>query len=100
MRINVIGKHMEVTDAIRQYAENKATKLLRHYDGVQQIDFRVEPEPHKKGFSCEVVADVEKHEDFISHAQHVDLYTAIDDAVNKTVRQLTDFKEKLKEGKH
>jgi ribosomal subunit interface protein len=37
MRIDVIGRGIEVTDAIRQYAENKASKLPKYYDGLQQV---------------------------------------------------------------
>lgn len=101
MRIDVIGKHMEVTDAIRQFATEKAGKLPKHYDGVQQITVRVESATHKhtKTFHVEVVADVEHHEDIVGNAEHADLYTGIDLAVDKVARQLTTFKEKLKHGK-
>ncbi|MGD9690619.1 MAG: ribosome-associated translation inhibitor RaiA [Phycisphaerales bacterium] len=99
MRIDVIGKHLTITDAIRGHAEQKAVKLPKHYDMVQLITFRLEELPHKKGFTCEVVVDVEKHDDFVASSQHADLYTAIDHAVEKASRQLTDFKEQLKQGK-
>jgi ribosome-associated translation inhibitor RaiA len=45
------------------------------------------------------VVDVEHHDDFVVHASDEDLYAAIDAAVAKSTRQLTDFKEKLKLGK-
>ncbi len=100
MRIEVIGKHMEVTAAIRAYAEQKSAKLPKHFDGVQMITYRLEQDPHKKGFHCEIVCDVEKHDDFVGNAHHADLYVAIDEAIDKVARQLTTFKEKLKQGKH
>jgi putative sigma-54 modulation protein len=96
MRVDVIGKHMEVTEAIKTYTGSKVTKLLKHYEGVQQIVVRLEQEPHNKGFHAEVVADVEKHDDFVGNAKGDDLYHCIDEAVAKVSRQLTDFKEKLK----
>lgn len=99
MRIDVIGKHMDVTDAIRTYAEQKASKLPKHYDGVQQITLRLEADPRHKGFRAEVVADVQHHDDFVAEAHHADLYTAIDEAADKVARQLTSFKEKLKQNK-
>lgn len=97
MRIEVIGKHMEITAAIKQFAESKADKLPKHYDGVQLITFRMEKEPHNKGFHVEIVCDVEKHDDFVGNGKHEDLYTCIDLAVDKVARQLTTFKEKLKQ---
>lgn len=98
MRINVVGKHMEVTAAISQHAEAKAGKLTKYYDGLQLVTVRLEEEPHHKGFHVEIVADVEKHDDFVAHAKGTDIYVAIDDAVEKVARQLTDFKERLKKG--
>jgi putative sigma-54 modulation protein len=101
MRIEVIGRNLEITDAIRQHAEAKAAKLPKYFDHIQQITFRMAPEDHqhKGSFGVELVVDVEKHDDFVSHASNEDLYAAIDQAVQKAARQLTDFKEKLKLGK-
>ncbi|MDX2117038.1 MAG: ribosome-associated translation inhibitor RaiA [Planctomycetota bacterium] len=100
MRINVVGKGIEITDAIKTHAEGKASKLPRYFDGVQQITLTVAKEDHHKHgqIGVELVVDVEKHEDFVSHAAGEDLYLAIDAAVQKASRQLSDFKEKLKMG--
>lgn len=99
MRIDVIGKNLEVTDPIRAYSEQKAGKLPKHYDGVQQVTFRLEQSPHRKGFHCEIVCDVQKHDDFVAKTEHDDLYACIDLAIDKITRQLTDFKERLKQSK-
>ncbi len=100
MRIDVIGKHIEITDAIRAFAETKSGKLTRYLDGmIQRITVRLEPDPRKKGFHAEVVADVEHHEDFVSNAHHEDMYAAIDLAVDKSARQLAEFKDQLKQSK-
>ncbi len=63
MRIDVIGKHTEVTDAIRQYALQKADKLTKFFDGVQLITVRLEEATHKhtKTFHVEITVDVVKH---------------------------------------
>lgn len=98
MRIDVTGRNLEVTDAIRQYAESKVGKLLRYYDHIQQITVRLEQAKHQE-FQTEIVVDVEHHEDFVSHAKADDLYASVDLATDKSVRQLTDFKERLKLGK-
>ncbi len=95
MRIDVIGKHMTVTDAIRQYAEQKLDKLPKYWDGVQQMTAVFEQDRHGK-FKVEVRVDVVKHEDFIAHADGDDLYACLDIAVDKALRQLKDFKEKLR----
>jgi putative sigma-54 modulation protein len=100
MRIEVIGRNLDVTDAIRAHAEAKAAKLPRFFDGVQLITFRLaRADHHNHGeFDVELVIDVEKHEDFIARARGPDLYAMIDQAVQKGARQLTEFKERLKQG--
>jgi putative sigma-54 modulation protein len=95
MRIDVIGRHMDLTDAIRTYAESKAEKLLKIFDGTQQIRLLLEADKHHQ-FSVEVVVDVVKHEDFVASTKGPDLYACIDECTDKAQRQLRDFKEKLR----
>lgn len=100
MRIDLIAKHLDLTPAIREFAQSKAAKLPKHFTGnVQLITLRLEELAHNKGFEVEIVVDVEHHDDFVASAHGPDLYKAIDDAVDKAARQLTAFKEKLKQNK-
>ena len=101
MRIEVVGRDVQITDPIRKHAESKASKLTKYFDAVQQITFTIsKPDhAHRGPFDVELIVDVEKHDDFVSHATAEDLYGAIDAVVQKASRQLTDFKEKLKMGK-
>ena len=97
MRIDVVGKHLEVTPAIHEYASKKAEKLTKIFDGTQQIRMYLEsPQGKKSEFHVEVAVDVVKHEDFIAKTEGTDLYAAIDAAVDKALRQLRDFKDKLR----
>ena len=97
MRTNVVALHMEVTDPIREHAENKAKKLDKFEDQVQQIDIKFWKEnTSQEQYSVEVVVDVINHADFIAKADGHDLYQVIDDAISKVSRQLNDHREKLK----
>lgn len=100
MRIEVRGRHLEVTPAIREYAEAKCGKLPRYYDGVQEIIVTLEKSAKHDEFTVEVIVDVEKHDDFVARLTSKDVYEAIDIATDKLTRQLTDFKERLKNSKH
>jgi putative sigma-54 modulation protein len=100
MQTIVTGRNLEVTDAIRAHAENKAASLPRFLDLVQQVTVRVGPDPHGKGFHTEIVADVQHHDDFVASAHGSDLYHTINEAVDKVARQLKTFKEKLKQANH
>lgn len=100
MRVEVVGRSLDITDAIREHAESKCEKLHRHFDLIQLITVTMDRIDHGNHpqFDVELVIDVEKRDDFVCHAKGDDLYLTIDQAVNKGVRILTDFKEKLKQG--
>ena len=99
MRIDTVGRDIEITPAIRQYAEQKAAKLSKYFDGLQQVTITVQRTHahHTHEFTVELVADVEKHDDFVSRAQGADLYATIDEVSEKAGRQLRDYKERLKD---
>lgn len=97
MRTNVVARHMEVTDAIRQHAENKAKKLDKFDDLIQQIEIKFWKENSaQEQYTVEIVVDVINHADFIAKAEGHDLYLVIDDSIAKVSRQLNDHREKLK----
>ncbi|MBX3379899.1 MAG: ribosome-associated translation inhibitor RaiA [Phycisphaeraceae bacterium] len=98
MRIDVIGRNLEITKAIKDHAESKSEKLHKFYDGVQSVRFTISKidHHHKGSFDVELVVDVEKHDDFVSHCKSEDVYGAIDEVVRTGSRQLAEFKEKLK----
>lgn len=98
MRIEVTGKNYDVSDRVREHAETKAGKLLKHFDRTQLITFRLEKRDKTSDYHVECIVDVEKHDDFVAHAEGSDLFLAIDEVVHKASRQLTDFKERLKTG--
>jgi putative sigma-54 modulation protein len=102
MRIDVIGRNIDVTDAIKQYAETKAGKLPKYFDGLQAVTVTISKRNHDHSveIEAELVLDVEKHEDFVSRAVGKDAYAAIDLVSEKGERQLRDFKEILKQKKH
>ncbi len=98
MRIEVSAKHMELTDAIREYADQKVAKLTRFYDGVQEIEVVFEQQRHGE-FIVELRVDSEKHSTFVASQTGQDVYECVDHSIDKMARQLTDFKEKLKNNK-
>jgi len=98
MRIDVSGKHFEITDPIHAHALNKAERLPKYFDGLQSVEIVIEPAPHDH-FSVEFRADAEKHDTFVASDEGDDLYSTIDSVYEKMSRQLRDFKDKLKDKK-
>ena len=98
MEIKVTGKHIEVTDAMREYATDKASKLPRYFGRVQLIDVVLD-KPDNRGYEVEMIVHVEHHEAFVGRSKGEDLYACIDEATDRLERQLTDHKEKLTDRK-
>ena len=98
MSITVAGRKMPVTDALRQYAEEKIGNSMKVMDIdplVAEVVLFVEKNPaNPRPAVCEVtlrtkghIIRVEEHEE--------DMYAAIDVAAAKVVRQLRKYKTKV-----
>ncbi len=98
MEIKLTGRHMEITDAIREYAESKAGKLPRYFDRTKAAEIVAE-RIHDE-FEVEMIAHVDHADPFVARTRGEDLYACIDDLVSKMERQLTDHKQKLRNRKH
>lgn len=98
MDVKVSGKHMDVTEAIGDYAERKVNRLPRYYDRIQEIV--VVLEQHDRKFEVEILVHIEHHDPVVARHIEEDLYACIDQATDKAERQLTDLKERLRNRKH
>ena len=97
MQINVSGRQLDLTPTIEEYVQKKCERLSKFYDRIQAIDVVLDKAP--QGFSVEVLADVEHHEDFVAKSEHDDLYTCVDRTLDKAARQLHDWKERIRDNR-
>lgn len=99
MRIDVTGKHVDLTPPMVEYARTKCEKVLKFFDGVQQIRCVLDKgsNHHQTEFLVEVIADVVGHKDFIANVRGPDIYACIDQATDKVGRSLREFKEQLRD---
>jgi ribosome hibernation promoting factor len=97
LRIDISGRHLLVTNAMKEYAREKTERLSRHYDRIRriQIVMDVQGERHQ----VELVVSLLKGSQIIAHAQDSSMYAALDFVVDKCERQLTKLKEKLRDHK-
>lgn len=98
MIITVAGRHMEITEALKRYAEEKAGKLLRYYDRIQEIE--VIMDAGKDNPSVEIIVNAEHKNMFLAHSGDGDAYANIDRCVDKLERQLSEHKKKIRNRKH
>ena len=98
MIVTISGRHMDVTEALKAFAEQKANKLTKYYDRIQEIE--VIFDANKDGTRVEMIVNAEHNAVFIAHHDEGDAYACIDGCVDKLERQLTDHKEKHRNRKH
>ena len=98
MIVTVASRHMDVSPALKTYAEQKANKLTKYFDRIQEIE--VIFDAGKDSTKVEMIVNAEHKDMFIAHHDVGDAYACIDGCVEKLERQLTEHKDKLRNRKH
>ncbi len=98
MLVTVSSRHMEVTPPLKAYAEQKANKLMKYYDRIQEIE--VVFDNGKDITRVEMIVNAEHTSPFVAHHDDPDAYAGIDGCVDKLERQLSEHKKKFRNRKH
>ncbi len=97
MNLNLTGRHLEITPAIRQHVSEKVAKLKSHFDNVIDVNVvlsvdklkqKAEGSVHLSGKTLFVECDDDN------------LYVAIDSMIDKLDRQIIKHKEKYEARRH
>lgn len=99
MVVKVSSRHMDVSPALKGHAEQKAEKLLKYYDRIQEIEV-VFDSGKGDAAAVEVIVNAEHRNMFIAHSSNGDAYAGLDECVAKLERQLSDHKKKFRNRKH
>jgi putative sigma-54 modulation protein len=93
---------MDVSPALKQYAEQKVKKLQKYYDRIQEIEviFDAGKESRRDQTRVEVIVNAEHRKMFIAHHDEGDAYACVDGCVDKLERQLSEHKDKVRNRKH
>ena len=94
MQVTMTFRHMEQSDALKAYAEEKLERVTKYIDSPinVQVYFSVEK---KIRHIVEIVINSKGISTKASEATH-DMYAAIDAVIDKIERQLVRYKEKIK----
>jgi len=91
---------MELTDAIKQYVEDKLTSLEKYYDNIThiEVDLGLETHHHNKGeiYNCAVTVEV-PNKVFRVEKTEKNLYKAIDKVRDHLREEMTAWKEKMRD---
>ena len=91
MQLNITGHHVDLTESLTSYTNQKFEKLERHSDQITQVHVVLTLE--KLEHNAEATAHLSGAELF-ANARADDMYAAIDALVDKMDRQLIKHKEK------
>lgn len=97
MQIAVTFRHMEASEPIRAYVEEKVSRVKKYID--EPIDAQVVLSVEKKIRHRAEVTIVAKGITIKASEETNDMYAAVDTMVDKIERQLKRYKEKIKEHK-
>ncbi len=97
MNLQITGRHLEITPAIREYATEKFSKIKRHFDNV--IDVNIILSVEKLMQKAEATVHVTGKNVFVE-CEDENLYAAIDALVDKLDRQVIKHKEKMSDRRH
>ena len=99
MNFTITGKHIDITEPLKEHASEKTSKLPRYYNSINEVEVVIE-NGHGGHVGVEIIARGEHSKFFVAKEEGPDAYACIDIAVHKLQRQLTDQKEKERNNKH
>jgi len=94
MQLNITGNNVEITEALRDFVNNKFAKLEQYFDRINQVYIVLKVEKVTR------ISDAALHVnggEIHASSEGQDMYAAIDGLIDKLARQLTRHKDKLKQ---
>jgi putative sigma-54 modulation protein len=92
MQINLTGRHVEITTALKEYVDTKFAKLARHFEHINHVNVVLTVEKLKQ--IAEAKINLSGAEVF-AISDDENMYAAIDQLIDKLDRQVIKHKEKL-----
>ena len=97
MNIQITGRHIEVTSAIKNYVDEKIGKVGVYFDNITSSKVILSVE---KGNQVAEAIIIVPGSEFVAKVEDKDLYAAIDKLEDKLARQLKRHKNKLRSNNH
>lgn len=98
MQIIITGRHVELSEELKSFVNDKANKLTRYYDRIHEIDVIVSMEAGHH--VVEFIARADHHHRFVAKDRHADVFAAVDLVSEQLKRQVTRYKEATRNRMH
>jgi len=92
--VHITGRHVEITDGIRDHIYDKAERTLTGLSRIEDVRIILELQKHEN--IAEVLVQG-KHLHVEGKASSENMYTSIDQALEKAERQLRKLREKVQD---
>ncbi|MCU7835234.1 MAG: ribosome-associated translation inhibitor RaiA [gamma proteobacterium symbiont of Taylorina sp.] len=92
MQTDITGHHIDITDSLRDYVNQKMERVERHFDIVSQAHVILSVEKQRQKAEATLTFKGSK---VFADAVAEDMYAAIDSLIDKLDRQVKKHKEKL-----
>ncbi len=93
--ITIKARHLETTDSMKAYVEEKASKLPRFYDNIQSIEVILDIEADQP--KVEIIAQATRKHTFVASHRAENMYEAVDVCLDKISNQVRRFKDKVRD---
>lgn len=94
MEITVTGRHPGITPHVKEYAEEKSSRLERYFDGTHRIEIIMSREGDQSLVELLISATGRQ---IVCESRAPDLYAAFDAVLDKAEKLLIRYKERLRE---
>ena len=91
MQISLTGHHVDITNALKSYVDNKFVRLERHFDNVINVHVILSVEKLRQKAEANIHVN---GANVFADSVHEDMYAAIDGLIDKLDRQVIKYKEK------
>lgn len=92
--VDVIGRHLQVTDAMKQYAKEKLSKIERFHDHIMYVHVTMDIQHLEHIVTCIVKFD---HFKIKAQGASSDMYASVDLAVERLQKQIRRWKGKIQD---
>lgn len=93
--INIVGRHIEVSEPIKAYVHKKLGRLENYFESITQVHVILRIE--KTAQIAEATVHAKGHHELFAQSEGADLYSAIDLLSDKLYRQIQKIKEKMQQ---
>ena len=95
MEVKITARHIDLSQNLKEYVESEIERLSSIYDRIVSAHVILEMETHSK-YSAEIIINVPQKRLVIKQIAD-DKTKAIDEAIDKMLRQIKKYKEKLRQ---